>query len=307
MKKYMNKKNLVLLGVLAILLIVTYIYQGPYQDWKKGQDNNFLSEVNIEDLTKIEISKAEATTTIALEKDDQGWKLAGSKEFYIKDNINKDLKQSLEDAKNSEFEIISSNSDNKQEFETGSNGTIVTFYQNGGNSIKFVVGKLGPNFSSSYISRPKIDETYLVNTEFSRVFNNKHWVDSAIFNDDKSEVSRLRFQYPETEFIVEKEGEEWSGTSPYSFNVSQEKIEKILDVMTNLNSADIPAQQFKGTGLEKHLIIVEASGENLNNTLMIGEKNKKDLYYAKKAKSDNIYLVKEEDRNILKQSIEDLR
>jgi hypothetical protein len=52
---------------------------------------------------------------------------------------------------------------------------------------------------------------------------------------------------------------------------------------------------------------VEASGEEENNTLMVGEADQEGLYYAKKAKSDNIYLITEEQRNILKTTVEDLR
>jgi len=74
----MNKKNLILFGVLVLLLAVAYIYQGPYQNWKetKGEANQLLSGVKVENVDKVEINKPNATSTISMAIDDQGWKLA---------------------------------------------------------------------------------------------------------------------------------------------------------------------------------------------------------------------------------------
>ena len=121
-------------------------------------------------------------------------------------------------------------------------------------------------------------------------------------------------QYPDREFAIEKvkngDKEEWQGTLPYKFKVSEEKINKILNIMTSLRATRIPEQKFEGTGLEKHLIIVEASGDDVDSVLMVGDTYKdgeEELYYAKRGDSDNIYLITKEQRDELDKTIRDLR
>lgn len=303
----MSRKNLLLGGVLIVLLAIAYIYQGPYQEWKQSgkKGGDLLSNIKtVEEVTGVEIRKG-TTTVTTLEKGEEGWKLADSKEFYIKESNEDDLKGALESLFQDEWEVVSTNPDSKKEFQTGENGThFILSTDNKEESL--VVGKTGPDFQSSYLSFPDSSKTYLADSNISDLANVEQWGDPIIFDTDKENITELRFQYPDNEFTVTKEEEKWRGTVPYNFSVDQEKIKEVLNVMTDLTAADIPKQTFEGTGLGKHLIIVEAGGEE-SNTLMVGENNKEGLYYAKKAKSDNIYLITEEQRNKLKRSISDLR
>ena len=306
----MSRKNLFLLGVLVVLIAAAYIYQGPYQDWKEGQGegNNVVAGVEVEQIESITFQKANATTTVAaLQQDDQGWKLADSKEFYIKDSSEKDLEQALQDLSENTWEVVSTNAENKEEFHTGTSSTHMEISLDGEETITLAVGKTGPDLQSSYISVPDSSRTYLVDSEISSLAQKEQWGDPVVFDTDKENITELRFQYPDNEFVVRKENGEWRGTSPYNFQVSQDKIEEVVDIMADLTAADIPAQEFEGTGLSQHLIIVEASGEEVNNTLMVGESNDQGAYYAKKGKSDNIYLITEQQRDTLKTSIEELR
>jgi hypothetical protein len=303
----MGKKNLILFGVLVLLLIATYIYQGPYNDWRENkEEGNILAGATVEEVDKMEIRK-NATTTISLAKDEKGWKLADSKEFYVQESVNKELNDALRGLKKSEAEEISSKADRKEEFGTGDSGVRLTLYSGDEKVEELIVGDRGVSFESSYISFPGKQETYSIESGIAGLTSKEQWGDPIIFDADKESINKVRLQYPDNEFTIEKQEEGWRGTSPYEFNVSEEKMDKVLNVMTNLVASDIPEQDFEGTGLEKHLIIAEASGDKIDNTLMVGEANDDGLYYAKKAKSDNIYLITEEQRNVLKTTIEDLR
>jgi DNA mismatch repair protein MutH len=97
------------------------------------------------------------------------------------------------------------------------------------------------------------------------------------------------------------------GSVPYKFPVDEEKISKIVDIMAGLTAVEIPAQTFDGTGLEKNSIIVQATGDGIDNTIMIGDANADGLYFAKSSRNDNIYLVSKENRDELDQRIRDLK
>ncbi|MFW5888683.1 MAG: DUF4340 domain-containing protein [Patescibacteria group bacterium] len=303
----MSKKNSILLGVLALLLIAVYIYQGPYSDRRDNKGGDVLASTAVEDLDGLEIEK-NATTTVSLAKDEKGWKLADSKEFYIKEGVNEELNDALRNLKEGSVEEVSSSPNRRGEFGTDDSGVKLTLYSGEEKVKELIVGDSGPGIESSYISYPEEWKTYSVGSGISGLVQREQWGDPEIFNTDKEKITNIRFQYPDSEFTIEKRDEGWRAVdSPYSSNISQDKVEEVLNVMTDLIAAGIPEQTFEGTGLDKHLIIVEASGEEENNTLMVGEADEEGLYYAKKAKSDNIYLITEEQRNILKTTVEDLR
>ena len=119
--------------------------------------------------------------------------------------------------------------------------------------------------------------------------------------------NKIRFQYPGSQFTVEKINNQWAGTRPYKFTVSQDKISAVLSVLQNLIATKIPAQTFAGTGLEKHSVIVQVTGNRFDDTIMIGDCTKDNLCYAKTAASDNIYLITKTDRDALNKKITDLQ
>lgn len=319
----MSKKNLILGGVLALLVVIAWAYQGPWQDLKEKrlQTDNFLSDLDIGRIGRIEVSRNDETVSFA--KVDDRWKIEGTKDFWLKDDLSAQIISSLTDAKEKEMELASQNAEKKSEFLTDESGTEVKLMQGDEILYDFFVGKNTPDFQGTYLSLKDSGETYSVKAGLNQAFDRDDWRDKAIFSSEREKISKLRFQYPDRSFTLEKsqEGEEaessWSGVEPYSFSVSEDKIEKVLDIMSNLNAAKIPEQSFEGTGLEKHSIIVQASGEGIDNILMVGDAaeaqdggengREEALYYAKKGNSDNIYLIFEEERQELDKQIWQLR
>jgi len=336
----MNKKNLVLGGILVVLIALAYFYQGLWQDWRsrKGQPENFLAVVDVNQINKIEITNSSQVTT--LEKIGDRWKISGSGEFYVQDSLATNLNTSLEEATKSAVELASDNKDKKSEFQTDQSGIKIKLIQGEQVVADFIIGKRGTDYTSTYIAQLDSDKTYIVQANLS-VFNRSDWYDRTIFSGDRSTITKIRFQYPNREFTIEKvttndtdetdEEEQWQGMLPYKFDVSLEKINPILNIMANLTAAEIPEQIFEGTGLEKNLIIVQATGEGIDNTIMIGDpstgsrqdtiieedqptsaeatagEEEPQYYYAKKADSDNIYLISKSQRDQLDKQIWELK
>ena len=125
----MNKKTLTLGGILIILIALVYIYQGPLKDWQAnlGKSKNFLAEVDVNQINKIEVAKDGGT--IILEKIDNRLKISGTKDFYVNESLADNLIQNLEKAVESELELVSANKDKKSEFQTDESGINVKLYQ----------------------------------------------------------------------------------------------------------------------------------------------------------------------------------
>jgi hypothetical protein len=312
----MNKRNLILAAILVVLAASAYFYQGPVGDWleERGEPDNWLSGIDLAEVGKVVVVNNNGTTTLV--RIDDRWKIEGTKDFYVPANVAVNMESALEDAGVAEPEVVSTNPDNKVEFQTDdNNGVTVELYQDNGLAASFIVGKLASDFSSTYVSRSDISETYKIAADLNRAFARAEWYDRAIFSAKEDDVTEIRFQYPESEFTVTREGEgdeaTWVGTIPYRFAVDDEKVNKVAAIMANLDAAEIPEQTFEGTGLGSHEIIVQATGKGLDHTLMVGNARdpeaEEPLYYAKKGSSDNIYLITEEQKEILDTSIRELR
>ncbi|MDA3840094.1 MAG: DUF4340 domain-containing protein [Patescibacteria group bacterium] len=303
----MRKENIILGGVFVFLLALAFVFE-PIMDWKKnlGRPDNFFDKIKFEEVIKINLEKN--GEKISFERQGEKWKIADTKDFYVKDT-DEIFVTYMEEAIEANFDLASNNKDKKSEFETDESGTRVSLEDSEGVLIDFIVGKMTNDFAGSYVSIPDSNNIYKVGANIGYAFNKdvNSWYDTMIFAGGPELANKIRFQYPNSEFSIEKIDEEWKGTLPYSFSVDEEKINKVLEIMTSLNAAGIPAQTFEGTGLENHSVIVEVSGDGVQNVLMVGGENAEGNFFAKKGSSDNIYLISSEQKETLDTSIRDLR
>lgn len=294
----MNKKTLILAVILIALIVLAYVYQGPLKTWQNnlGKPKNILAKIKIDLIDKIEI--IDQGKTLALSKQGQKWKYDKTKDFYADSSALARVFNEMKIAAESEAELVSNNRERKSEFKTDASGQEIKIYQANKQVANFIIGNRTSDYASSYISLPESAATYAVKADLSGAFTPADWRDFTIFSTAKEKINKIRFQYPNREFTAEFKNGQWGGVLPDKFAVKLEKIQPILDIMANLKAAEIPAQVFANTGLDKHQIIIQATGEGVNNTLMIGGLSA-GLYYAKRGDSDNIYLISKTERDEL--------
>lgn len=303
---FMNKKNLILGGVLLFLIVLAYAYQGPLKKWQKNfnKSTSLLAKIDTAKIDKMEVIKD--GQTLAIESQDGRWIVSGTKGFPVKNEMVIGLFDEMIKAKNSEVTLVSANKDKKGEFQTDDSGIVFKFYSADKQIADLVIGKNGSDFASTYISKIGSNETYLIKANLAKYIQGD-LRDGSIFSTDKSKIAKIRFQYPKSGFVIENKAGKWTGVSPWKFSVNKDKAERIAGIMANLSAAEIPEQTFAGTGLEKNLIIVQATGDGVDNTIMIGNDNGQALFYAKKGDSDNIYLISKETRDALEKTIAQLK
>lgn len=294
----MSKKTLILAVVLIALIALAYLYQGPLKTWQNnlGKPKNILAKIKIDLVDKIEIINQGKILILA--KQNQKWKYDNSKDFYVDPAVLARVFNEMKTAAEAEAELVSNNRERKSEFKTDDSGLEIKIYQANKQILDFIVGGMAGDYVNSYISLPESAATYAVKADLPGAFNPADWRDFTIFSTPKEKINKIRFQYPNREFTVEFKDGKWSGSLPDKFAVKLEKIQPILDIMSKLKATEIPAQVFAGTDLDKHFIIIEASGEGVNNTLMIGGATA-GLYYGKRGDSDNIYLISKTERDEL--------
>ncbi|MBD3248049.1 DUF4340 domain-containing protein [Candidatus Falkowbacteria bacterium] len=302
----MSKKNLILGGILIVLIIFAYIQQGPLQRWKENsrKPDNFMAVLDPDMIDKIEIEQNDKETVV-IEKEDKGWKVVGTKDFYVNNSVINEVKQTIKKMSEAELEVVSKNENKKKEFETDDSGIKLKISQSGSDH-RLMIGKTTPDLSSSYISRPEDEKTYYLDVNARSVFSRDDWRDDQLFSFMPERIKSIRFQYPDREFMAEKIDNQWQGTKPEDFEVDIEKLDEILKTMGSLKAVEIPEQTFEGTSLEKHNIIIEAKDTLTNYIIMVGDANEDGQYYAKRGSSDNIYLITEKDHDMLDKNLEDI-
>jgi hypothetical protein len=306
----MNKKNLILSIVFVVLVVSAFVYSGPYKNWQENlnKKESFFSEVNLDQVTKYVITHQGEETI--LEKQGEALKVAGAKDFYVEETVKDAFLQVLADAKAVNMEVVSKNKEKRGDFGFSDNEVMkLALLENDNLLVEILVGKMTNNYQGSYISKVDSDKVYAIDVNLNAVLNRDEWRDHNILSMNKEVINQIRFQYPSREFTVAKDVEtgEWAGTLPYAFKVDPDKMNEIVSLLSNLQAVSIPEQNFENTGLDKHLIIIQASGEGQDNTLMIGEANEAGNYYAKRGNSDNIYLITEAERNLLDKQIWELK
>ena len=302
----MNKKNLILAIILLVLIGLFYLYQGPFRKWEASmkKPKNFFSGIDVKKVDRIIITKNNIKTT--LDKNGDKWKVAGTKDFYVKKEVADGIMKEFSDAMSADIELISVNKDKKSDFNTD-NGVSVELYQADKQLLGFTIGKQSSDYSGNYVSQLSGDKTYLIKTLFDNFYSIQDWRDTTIFSSDKNKITKLRFHSPSSDIVIMNNKGGWEVTSPAKFKANKNKITGILDIMANLTAQSIPEQNFKGTGLDKNSLIVEATGDGVNNTLMIGKNNGKNLFYVKKSDSDNIYLISAQQKNALSINLSNIK
>ncbi len=304
----MSKKNFFLIIALVLLIGLAYIYQGPYKNWqeRRAQPKNFLAGINVEKINKIEVIKdGEATILLA---SGSKWKIDGTKDFYVSDSNANSLISDLKELVVAQLEVVSQNKDKKSDFGTDEDsGVVVKLEQDNNEMASFVVGKLSSDYMNTYISPINSDKTYQVKLDIYSLFSQDDWYDKTIFASDKTKINNVRFQIGGKEFTIVKQGEDWYATGTKSVKLSNDKVASVIDLMASLLASKIPEQKFDGTGLEKNQLIIQATGDGIDNTSIVGDSNGDDLYYAKKGDSDNIYLITKTERDGLNKQLKDLQ
>jgi hypothetical protein len=305
----MNKKNFILIIVLILLGVVAYIYQGPWQSWQASKNipKNFLAKVNIDQVNKIIVTKNGETTTLVL--NGSRWKIDGTKDFYVSDANAQNVVARLKDLTAAQLEVASTNQAKKADFNTDiASGASVKLEQGSKELASFIVGKVTSDYTGTYLSPASNSGiTYLTKVDVYDAFVQNDWYDKTIFASDKTKINYLKFKNNGKEFDVAKQGDDWYATGTTKVKLNKDKVNGAVDLLASLVATEIPDQKATSTGLAGSQLIVQATGDGVNNTIAVGNDNGQGLFFAKRGDNDNIYLIAKAERDKLNQQIKDLK
>lgn len=318
----MRQKGMyILLAVLLSVGILYYLSSESFRE-KRAEEKKLYPTFQEKEITRIEISKQAPAPAHAgvhqgqaqkvfLERKGDRWYLTDPLGYSTDPDAIKDL---MEEIKIMEAEdVISRNSEKRKTFQVDDAGTWVKLFKEGKDPvISFVVGKISPDFSHTYVRKSDSNEVIrvkgLIKDTFERPVN--QWRDKTIFEFDQEKPTRLELEYPEKKKLIqmEKKDGKWLFPGQKEVKVKEETVKEVLKNMASLKADDFSDKLEKDTGLNKPIFIVKAFlPYDKKEILLVGKNDEKGNYYVKKETSETTFLLTEEKAKALMKKEEDFK
>jgi hypothetical protein len=205
----MTRNTYALLGILAVLVIVTYlVMQKPGERSSSGDTEGELITLDSLAVNKVEITSP--TESVVLEKKGVEWYLTKPLSYRADQSSVGSL---LHQCKNLDVKSIVSDKPEKQSlFKVDSTGTVVKIFENDAEKASFVIGKPGSSYLETYARRTNSNNVALVSGALSYVFNRpvKEWRDRTILSVPQERIKEVKFQYGDTTFTLAWKDSSWT-------------------------------------------------------------------------------------------------
>jgi hypothetical protein len=284
----MNKKNWILLGVLAVLALAVYAYK--LIDKKivdeRTRVGNFASVI---DVTKLDrISWEAGAKKMVLNRENKSWRIETDGQFYVQPDLMDQVLGGLAQLASSSLAIVSLQPDNKVLFGLDGEARLIKLSADGREILQFQLGR--SDGVRSYLSQVGDDKSYASLADLS-AWQVENWFDKKIFDNNSELWTSLTVDNkikPKESWSVKKVNQEWLAASGEKLAI--EKLKPVLNAMSQLEASALPKQSLVGTGLDKPSLVIKVASDNLSNAMLVGRAEGNN-YYVKNAASENIYLV----------------
>jgi len=310
------KHNLILLIVLIIFASVILLFERPFENKaKKTQEeaSPLFPDLKIEQVKKIVVKKSNTTTT--LENQDNVWYLLDKEAYPADPTIVEGVIKKIQGFK--KINLASRKKDKHSLFEVkeGMGVEVILLGPEKKELARFLIGKTGPDFLSTYIRKADADDVYLyddyLRADFDKQVNN--WRDKNILAFNTTEVVTLtisKVKEKETIVLTKDTQGNWQLEEPISSLAENPAIEKILTTLGNLRATDFADEEkeVKDSGIDDptYQITVRLK-DNRKKTLLVGNKKERGQYYAKNDEKKYLFLLDQNTVESLVPKVKDLQ
>ena len=310
------KHNLILLIVLIIFASVILLFERPFENKAKKtreEASPLFPDLKIEQVKKIVVKKSNTTTT--LENRDNLWYLLDREAYPADPTIVEGVIKKIQGFK--KINLASRKKDKHSLFEVKEGmGVEVTLLGPEKNELaRFLIGKTGPGFLSTYIRKADADDVYLyddyLRADFDKQVNN--WRDKNILAFNTTEVVTLtisKVKEKETIVLTKDTQGNWQLEEPISSLAENPAIEKILTTLGNLKAIDFADEEkeLKDSGLDDPTCqITVRLKDNRKKTLLVGNTKERGQYYAKNDEKKYLFLLDQNTVESLMPKVKDLQ
>jgi hypothetical protein len=299
-----QKKLMILGGVLIFLIAVTLLLEGPLKKRykEKATRREFIPDFKKEEIEAVELKKKEEK--VLLKKVDDKWQVASLKNRPADTEKLKELLEKIESFTCEE--IISRNPKKQKIFEvTPTEGTQVKLIRKNKPLFTFFVGKTGPDYNSTYIRAEGANEVFLVPYYLASLFSVEadDWLDKEIFKLDSESIEEISWR--DIKLRKAEKGNWEIVTSKGILPCKKFSARSIASSFASLRAREYadeekPLEDY-GLAKPKEQISVKVK-EGGSKSLLVGKKKDDTTYYVKRQDGDYVYtLSKWSLENIMKE------
>jgi hypothetical protein len=150
--------------------------------------------------------------------------------------------------------MVSSNPDKQPLYQVDSTGILVTIKGASGDDLaSFVVGKVGPDYQSTYVRDANSNDVILASGFLPPMFDrgSRPWQDRTIFAYEPSELVEVGLSRPSGEVVLSRDGTgAWYVSRPESLACDQNRATRLVRTLAYLKGDGIAGKGYvEGTGL----------------------------------------------------------
>jgi flagellar basal body-associated protein FliL len=314
----MKKKSIfILLAVLVVLVVVVIIIEGPLSERSKkeaAKESILFPGFETDQVSSVDIKTQDKE--VKLKKEDNTWVVATAGNYPADPKSIEDMLGKVRDLKSTL--TASKSADKHSQFEVDESGVEVTMLGTGEKALAhFFVGKMGPDYISTYVRKADQDEVLLVGEYLRGVFDKgaRGWRDRTVFDFDASQVQTLTLVSEEKGemAIAAQEGGGWQITKPEVAPAEKEAVDDIVSEISKLEADDFAEQKEETTDPLKEYkldkpqskVVVDLT-DGTARVLLIGDESGY-RRYAKREDKDIVFLVSKSKIDRIFKDIEELK
>jgi len=294
------RNTLILFGVVVVLFLLVYIFEirNPGESTDKSKNLGELLLVEIEDVSKLELSYTDpAYEKIVCAKDSSGeWQIeqplkAKADQKIMSRLVSGVMKKNVHRTFEKPGALSEYGLDNPR--------VIAIFHLKGGEPKTILLGNTVPVGNYVYVKQKSIPDISLVPAnivdELTKFVSDIR--DRTVITLAKTDVQKLQLKYTQRAnlvFACEKKGFEWNLVEPITAKADTRAVEKVISDLNSLKvdrfvDHDIDDLAVYGLSQPQIEVIVSLSGGE-DKSLLIG-REEGDLVYVKTDSGEQVFLV----------------
>jgi hypothetical protein len=280
---------IVLVVLIAVLLVIRFGIRG------RGGEDPLFKDFKADRAACIAIASED--TAAVLRKVDGVWFVTTEDSLPAEAGAVGSLLDNI--AAFSRKDMISSNPDKYDLYQVDSAGVWVALTDAGGDTlVRFVVGKPGPDYQSTYVRDMHSGDVILAPGYLRPMFDRgeRSWQDRTIYAFKPDEIVEIEIQRPGEVLSLSKDGAgQWFLTSPESAACDQSVVTRLIRTLAYLKSDDFAGRMpAPSSGLaEPDSSVRVRTTDGIRRELLFGHHREDGRVFARRADSEIVYLLVE--------------
>jgi hypothetical protein len=283
--------------VAVVLVVLVLIFANPFEDSIRKENSertDLFDAALVPGVDRLEIQASGAPPVVLVQQVD-GWVVSSRNDFPADTTAVGAMLRSIRTSKS--LGVASTNPDNRSKFQVDSNGVLVVASAGGTPVAHFTVGRIGQDFTTSYVRKDGADEVLIVRGMNRNLFaRTQGYRDRTLFWFETTSVQMAGVTTPEEAWEVTRGDTAWVlTTGEGATEVAQAPVvEQILKALSTLSAdgfLDDPPDTVD-TGLASPDYIFSVRFMNGSEArVLVGKKNDRTQRYVSRPDRDAIYLM----------------